>query len=445
MWYGGFKKAGAKMAKVYSRVSKINNVVGRSDYISNPDRQEFIKLTGKSRDFEWEEYAEFERKNQKSQEKNNEARELVIALPNEMSEKFSDEVLEDFSHELAQELLGKNRDYEFALHWNKAQTNFHMHLLFSERERINELTPKVYKRDMWFDKTTNRMAKANAENAELRHKKGDVMKDKQGNIRYDETPFTKKDKKFTERSWIKSHQETIQKVLSEYNFVLDIFDNKHEIAQKKLHKGASEDYLEYATHWNQNANKINQTVKKEQNTLLKEYNVLKPLMNEYKFFSGKEKEMEKAELNLKIYKNNGYSGHKWNVFQRTKYALTRYEEDKVNVKLYKDLHNKIFNAVFNKDKFSTPTQYFNQLVEQIKSVPKRVEKAKKTMIKRYGTIEKYKDFKQEVTRKELKQQEKQQPSKQVRLTMDQMREREKNRPQRKEKQQEQERSRGMSR
>ena len=51
MWYGGFKKAGAEMAKVYSRVSKINNVVGRSDYISNPDRQEFIKLTGKSRDF----------------------------------------------------------------------------------------------------------------------------------------------------------------------------------------------------------------------------------------------------------------------------------------------------------------------------------------------------------------------------------------------------------
>ena len=95
MWYGSFKKAGAEMAKVYSRVSKINNVVGRSDYISNPDRQEFIKLTGKSSDFEWEEYAQFEKENQKSQEKNNEARELVIALPNEMSESFSDDVLEE--------------------------------------------------------------------------------------------------------------------------------------------------------------------------------------------------------------------------------------------------------------------------------------------------------------------------------------------------------------
>ena len=323
------------MAKVYSRVTKINDVAGRSDYISNPDRQEFIKLTGKSSEFEWEEYAEFEKANQKSQEKNNEARELVIALPNEMSESFSDEVLEEFSHELARDLLGENRDYEFALHFNQAQTNFHMHLLFSERERATTRTPKVYKRDMWFDKTTNRMAKANAENAELRYKKGEVMKDKEGNIRHDDVPFTKKDKKFTERSWLKSHQKNIQKVLAEYNYVLNVFDNKFEIAQKKLYKGASSDYLDYANNWNQAAKNRNQSLKKERRTLLDEYKVLKPLMNEYKFFYGKEEEMHEAEVNLEVYKRNGYSGHNWNVFQRTAYFLTRYDEDKVNVKLYK--------------------------------------------------------------------------------------------------------------
>lgn len=388
------------LAKIYSRVTKINNVAGRSDYISNPDRQEHLRLTEKSSDFDWKEYADFEKQNQKSKEKNNEARELVIALPNEMSEKFSDDVLKEFSHELAQELLGKNRDYEFALHWNKPKTNFHMHLLFSERERINERIPKVYKRDMWFDKTTNRMAKANAENAELRHKKGDVMKDKQGNIRYEDTPFTKKDKTFTDRSWIKSHQETIQKVLSEYNFVLDIFDDKHEIAQKKLYKGASEDYLEYAANWNQTANTVNKTIKEEQKTLLEEYNVLKPLMNEYKFFEGKEKDMEKAELNLNIYKHNGYAGNKWNVFQRTKYFLTSYEEDKVNVKLYKELNNKIFRTVFNQDKFTNPTHYFKNLVQKIKDFPQKVQKAKDTLSKRFGTVERYKDYKQNLVQKE---------------------------------------------
>lgn len=388
------------MAKIYSRVTKINNVAGRSDYISNPDRQEFLKLTGKSRDFEWKEYADFEKANQKSQEKNNEARELVIALPNEMSENFNDEILESFSHDLAKELLGKNRDYEFALHFNQAQTNFHMHLLFSERERITERKPKVYKRDMWFDKTTNRMAKAQAENAERRHKKGDVMTDKEGNIRYEDTPFTKKDKTFTERSWIKSHQETIQNVLAEYHYVLDVFDSKHEIAQKKLYKGASTEYLEYAQHWNQTAHQANKTLNKERSTLVEEYKVLKPLMNEYKLFYGKEKEMEQAELNLNIYKHNGYAGNRWNVFKRTKYFLMHYEEDRVNVKLYKEVRNKIFRSVFSKDEFDTPTYYFEQLVQKIKEFPERVKQVKDTLMNRYGTVERYKEYQQEQTRKE---------------------------------------------
>jgi hypothetical protein len=393
---------GAEMAKVYSRVTKINNVAGRSDYISNPDRQEFIKLTGKSTDFEWKEYADFEKSNQKSQEKNNEARELVIALPNEMSEHFSDEILEEFSNNLAQELLGKNRDYEFALHFNHSQTNFHMHLLFSERERQTERKPKVYKRDMWFDKTTNRMAKAHTENAECRHKKGEMMKDKQKNIRYDDTPFTKKDKIFTERSWIKSHQKTIQNVLAEYNYVLDVFDSKHEIAQKKLYKGASTDYLEYAKHWNQTAHQANKTLNKERSTLVEEYKVLKPLMNEYKLFYGKENEMEQAELNLNIYKHNGYAGNRWNVFKRTKYFLMNYEEDRVNVKLYKEVRNKIFRSVFSKDEFDTPTHYFEQLVQKIKEFPERVKQVKDTLMNRYGTVERYKEYQQEVARKERK-------------------------------------------
>lgn len=72
------------MAKVYARVTSLNNAVGRSDYISNPDRQDHIYNHEKSRDFDWKEYAEFEKNNQKSSVKNNEARELVVGLPNEI-------------------------------------------------------------------------------------------------------------------------------------------------------------------------------------------------------------------------------------------------------------------------------------------------------------------------------------------------------------------------
>lgn len=394
------------MAKVYSRVTKINNAAGRSDYISNPDRQEFIKLTGKSRDFDWKDYANFEKTNQKSFAQNNEARELVIALPNEMSERLTDKILDDFSHDLAQKLLGKKRDYEFALHFNQAQTNFHMHLLFSERERNTEQQPKVYKRDMWFDKTTNRMTKAQAKNAECRHKKGDVMKDKQGNMRYEDVPFTKKDKTFTERSWLKAHQETIQNVLAEYHYVLDIFDDTLEIAQKKLYKGASADYLEYAAHWNQMAYEANTTLKEARSALLREYKVLKPLMNDYTVFSGKEQDMDQADLNLKIFKQNGYAGNTWNVFQRTRYFLMHYEEDKTNVQSYKELSNKIFRSVFNQADFQNPTQYFKLLIQKIKTFPEIVRTVKKEFIKQYGTIERYKNYQHALAKKEREKEQK---------------------------------------
>ena len=110
--------------------------------------------------------------------------------------------------------------------------------------------------------------------------------------------------------------------------------------------------------------------------------------------------MEKAELNLKIYKRNGYSGNNWNVFQRTAYFLTRYDEDKVNVKLYKELSNKIYRTVFNQDKFINPTHYFKSLVQKIKDFPNNVKDDKDTLSKRFGTVEKYKEYKQNIAQKE---------------------------------------------
>ena len=32
-------------------------------------------------------------------------------------------------------LLGDNRDFEYAVHWNKEKTNLHAHIIYSERER----------------------------------------------------------------------------------------------------------------------------------------------------------------------------------------------------------------------------------------------------------------------------------------------------------------------
>ena len=157
------------MANAYSRTTKLKSISGRSDYISNPNRQENIVLHEKNMEHEWSEYADFEKENQRSNVANNQGREIVIALPNELSK--DPEKLKRLCDDLSKKMLGNNRDYEYAVHWNAAKTNLHVHLIFSERERNTERQPKVYKRDMWYDKDSNKMAKAHADNAELRFKK----------------------------------------------------------------------------------------------------------------------------------------------------------------------------------------------------------------------------------------------------------------------------------
>lgn len=74
------------MAKVYARMTKIGNVSGRSNYISNEEKQDYLIDHEKNRNFDWKEYIDFEKNHQRSKAKNNEARELVIALPNEVAD-----------------------------------------------------------------------------------------------------------------------------------------------------------------------------------------------------------------------------------------------------------------------------------------------------------------------------------------------------------------------
>ncbi|WP_366536189.1 hypothetical protein, partial [Streptococcus pneumoniae] len=83
-------------------MTKIGKVFGRSNYISNEEKQEHLVDHEKSRDFDWKEYIDFEKNHQRSNMKNNEARELVIALPNEMADQ-SPEKRKEIANDLATE------------------------------------------------------------------------------------------------------------------------------------------------------------------------------------------------------------------------------------------------------------------------------------------------------------------------------------------------------
>ncbi|MDE5834593.1 MAG: MobA/MobL family protein, partial [Ruminococcus sp.] len=63
----------------FVRMSKLTDIVGRADYISNEKRQEHIIVERSYAD--WKPYQEYERSHQKTNKANNEGRELIIALP----------------------------------------------------------------------------------------------------------------------------------------------------------------------------------------------------------------------------------------------------------------------------------------------------------------------------------------------------------------------------
>ena len=59
------------MAKAFARQTKLKNVVGRSQYISDNQRQEHIVLHSQENMIHsWNEYADYEKQNRKNKEEN---------------------------------------------------------------------------------------------------------------------------------------------------------------------------------------------------------------------------------------------------------------------------------------------------------------------------------------------------------------------------------------
>ena len=138
----------------FIRESKLRNVSGRIDYISNPKRQEhlYASFDTADRDF-WQKLAlenreDFKRSGTKGE--CIEARELIIALPESYVELEPAVVLQEFTEEFT-------KKYEVectsALHHNKAMTNYHIHLIFAERKLLPEPERKIATRSMFYDET----------------------------------------------------------------------------------------------------------------------------------------------------------------------------------------------------------------------------------------------------------------------------------------------------
>lgn len=210
--------------KGFARVTKLSNVSGRADYISNPDRQESIVAA--SEPVDWKPYHDYEMANQKTAARNNEGREVVIALPNEWAALSRDELTRR-AEKLAVTAAGKSTDMQWAVHWNKAHTNLHIHVIFSERQREKE--PGRWDRDIYLTdegKVARRKAdRARNEDGSFKppvHRKGDL---KDG--------FTAKDPKYVSRGWVPAMKQQLREQFAALGVELEKPQPLHEYHEGK--------------------------------------------------------------------------------------------------------------------------------------------------------------------------------------------------------------------
>lgn len=137
----------------FIRMSKLIDVRGRVDYISNQKRQEHLYATYSTVEPEFWKYLseqaqhEFWKSNQ-SGGKCIEARELIIALPECLQSSSPDLVLQLFTEKFREQY---GVQCTAALHHNKSKSNYHIHLIFADRDTLEKTQVKYASRNMYYD------------------------------------------------------------------------------------------------------------------------------------------------------------------------------------------------------------------------------------------------------------------------------------------------------
>ena len=143
----------------FIQMSKLSDVKGRMSYISDPKRQEHLYATFSTRedmtfwnDLAKESQDEFRRSMTKG--KCIEARELIIALPEEYTQFDPNRVLREFTEQFKKRY---GVECVSALHHNKTKKNYQIHLIFSERRLLPEPDIRIATRSVFYDETGKRV------------------------------------------------------------------------------------------------------------------------------------------------------------------------------------------------------------------------------------------------------------------------------------------------
>ena len=223
-------------------MSKLHNVRGRITYISSHAKQENLYAVYETTDRHyWTELARFnQQKFLKSgtEGKCIEARELIIALPESFPDLYDpDRLLQLFTNRFKEKY---GVECVSALHHNKRKTNYHIHLIFSEREPLPEPIEKIATRNMFY----NEQKKHVRTKKEILDDSGNVRKGckiiKKGEV-YERTIFTAKNKLFKQEHYLdeakRFYTDLINLLIEDDKDKLHVFDrNGLYLATKKIGK-----------------------------------------------------------------------------------------------------------------------------------------------------------------------------------------------------------------
>ena len=223
-------------------MSKLHNVRGRITYISSHAKQENLYAVYETTDRHyWTELARFNQQEflkSGTEGKCIEARELIIALPESFPDLYDpDRLLQMFTNRFKEK---NGVECVSALHHNKRKTNYHIHLIYSERELLPEPIEKIATRNMFY----NEQKKHVRTKKEILDDSGNVRKGckiiKKGEI-YERTLFTAKNKLFKQEHYLDEakhfYTDLINLLIEDDKNKLHVFDkNGLYLATKKIGK-----------------------------------------------------------------------------------------------------------------------------------------------------------------------------------------------------------------
>lgn len=225
--------------RVMCKMTRLPNVVGRVDYISNPKRQENLlgfyqtpedprsfwkALSRESQELSGYNKAQMEEHNKKEIErfeageikhkrllKTVEARELIVCLPNDLYGKVDDRAVAEY---LAKDFKARyGIECAVGVHQNKERTNYHAHVILPERRMLEQTKESIATRNTYFDANGKRSTKKDCVDELGNLKPGCKLVKKGENLR--QRSFSEKDALFASKAFSYAEKERFARLFNQ--------------------------------------------------------------------------------------------------------------------------------------------------------------------------------------------------------------------------------------